>query len=297
MKKLLLSFFFLILLMPFALAKCGYVNFCPPQTSNTPLTFGQKISKRTGATLLSEKIAQMRVRKELKKATGQNFKVVIKTYSLMDLFNGRFKSITITGKNLDIEGAYLTSIELKTLCDFNHVDFGRNTIRFKENMIMSFNAVISNTDLMKTMQSSGYLDRLNCVNVHGCGITFFKLSGADIKLKNNKLCFRVKVTSQLLLEKPIEIVLDTELKAENGRIIMTKVNLAPTKIDLSKVANRIDQMNPLAFSLNVFENKNAKMCIQNVKIVEDKIYITGNVFIPKNEPQAKTVKKQKKLFF
>lgn len=204
---------------------------------------------------------------------------------MLDLLHGRFKSIVISGKNLDIEGVHLSSLELKTLCDFNYVQFNRNPIKFKENLIIRFSTIITDEDLRKTMESTGYLDKLNCVNVHGCGITFFKLSGAGVNITDNKLRFKIRVTSHLLLEKPLDVDMSTDLHAENGRIALTKIDLKNVVkgVDLSKVANQISTMNPLTFSLEVLENKNTKMCINDVEIINNKIVINGNIFIPKTE--------------
>jgi len=154
-------------------------------------------------------------------------------------------------------------------------------------MVVKFSTVISSDDLMKTMNSSGYLDRLNCVNVEGCGITFFKLSGAGVSIKNHKLYFTIRVTSQLLLAKPLDVSVATDLKVEDGRIVLTKIDLGNLNkgIDLSRVAYQLNAMNPLAFSLDVLENKNTKMCIKNVSISGDRITVDGNIFIPKNALQ------------
>jgi len=287
MKKIALI---LILMTSFAVsaapafADCDYSALCAQKPHGLASKKGQNFSNGIGATLLSEKIAEFKIKRDFKKATKQNFDVSVKSYSFQDFFHGRFKSIVISGKNLNIEGAYLTSLQLKTLCDFNYVRLDTNPIQFKENMVVGFSTVISDADLTKTMASSGYLDRLNCVNVEGCGITFFKLSGADVEVKNNKLYFTVKVTSELLLAKPLDIVLATDLKVEDGRIVFTKVNLGELVkgVDLSRVAYRLNAMNPLAFSLDVLENKNTKMCIKQVDIVGDKIMISGSIFIPKN---------------
>lgn len=283
MKKFLLLLSLIVFIAIPTFANCDYLGLCPPYAYNLSSKKWQVLSMRLGATLLSEKIAEAKVKEELKKITKQKFDVSVKSYSLQDLLRGRFKSIVISGKNLDINGVYLTSLELKTLCDFNYVQFDNNPIKFKENMIIGFSTVISDEDLMKTMQSSGYLNKLNCVNVHGCGITFFKLSGAGVDLENNKLHFKIRITSQLLLEKPLDIDMSTDLNAKNGRIVLTKIDLKNVVkgVDLSKVANQLNSINPLTFSLEVLENKNTKMCINNVEIVGNKIMINGNIFIPK----------------
>lgn len=284
---------FVIILMVFCLmifcavpsfAVCDYFNLCPKKSYGLSSKMGQAVSKGIGATSLSEKIAQARISSELKKATHQHFDVYVKSYSFQDFVHGRFKSILISGKNLNIEGAHLSSLELRTLCDFNYVQFNKTPIRFKENLILGFTTVISDNDLMQTMESNGYLDKLNCVNVKGCGITFFKLSGADVQIKNNKLFFKVRITSQLLLAEPLDIKMSSDLKVEDGRIIFTKVDLSslPKGMDLTNFAYRLNAINPLTFSLDVLENKNTKMCIKDVKIVGDKITIKGNIFIPQN---------------
>lgn len=284
MKKFLLILSLIIFVAIPVFASCDYMDLCAPYAYNLSSKRDQMISMRLGATLLSEKIAQFKIKEDLKKATKQNFDVSVRSYSILDLFRGRFKSITISGEKLNINGVYLTSLKLKTLCDFNYVQFDKTPIKFKENLIIGFSTIISDEDLRKTMQSNGYLDKLNCVNVRGCGITFFKLSGAGVDIKNNKLYFKVKVTSQLLLEKPLDIEMSTDLNAKNGRIILTKIDLKNVVkgVDLSKVANQLNSVNPLTFSLEVLENKNTKMCINNVKIVGNKIIINGNIFIPKS---------------
>lgn len=267
-----------------ALAGCDYTDKCSPKPYDLTSKTSQNISKFTGSTFLAEKVGQAIIKHELKKATKENFKVKIDSYSMQDLINGRFKSLQISGKNLEIEGAYLTSLELKTLCCFNYVDYKKSPMQFKENMVMGFTTKISDLDLRRTMKSGGYLDKLNSIKLSGLGITFFKLEGADIKIKNNKLYFTMKVTSQLFLSKPMDVVVAADLKVEDGRIVMTKVDFvnAYTRLDLSKITYLLNAINPLNFSLDILENKNTKMSVQNVNIVGDKITVNGTVFIPKN---------------
>ena len=289
MKKLILLICLMILSATPSFAVCDYSEMCQPKAYDLSSKAGQIISNATGATFFAEQIAQGIIGKELTKATKAKFKVNVKAYSFQDLSHGRFKSIHISGKNLNVNGIYLTSLDLKTLCDFNYVELNKNSIKFKENMIMKFSTEITDADLMKTMKSEGYLDKLNCVNVEGCGITFFKLSGADVGIKNNKLYFTIRVTSQLLLAKPIDIVIATDLKVEEGRIVLTKINVGnlPKGIDLSNVVYHLNAMNPLTFSMDVLENKDTKMCIKTVKIVGDKITVNGNILIPKNSSRSK----------
>ena len=266
-----------------AFAACDYSTMCSPKAYDTTSRTGQIVSKVTGATFFSEMLAELIIGKELKKATKEKFKVDMKSYSAKDLAQGRFKSLKISGKNLEIDGAYITSLEAKTLCDFNYVEIGKNSIKFKENLVMGYDLEISDADLRKTVQSAGYLDKLNKINLSAMGITFFKLSGADVQVKSNKLHFTIQVTTPFS-SKPIPILVRSDLKVENGNIVMTKVDLANiyTVIDLSKMTYLLNALNPLTFSTDILNNKNSKMSVQAVDIIGDRVIVKGTVFVPKN---------------
>lgn len=283
MKRLVLILCLLVFSSTQVFAICDYSAKCAPKAYDLSSKGAQITSKITGMTFLTEKIAQTIIKKELKKATKEKFKVEMKSYSANDLMHGRFKSLKISGKNLDIDGVYLTSLEAKTLCDFNYVELYKNNIKFKENMVMDFAMNISSQDLQKTIQSTGYLDKLNKTNLSCFGITFFKLSGADVQVKNNKLYFTVKVTTPMSAN-PIPIVVRSDLKVEDGNIVMTKIDLVNvfTVIDLSKITYLMNALNPLTFSTEILNNKDSKMSIKTVDIIGDKISVKGNIFVPKN---------------
>lgn len=283
MKKLVLILGLMIFCSTQAFAACDYTGKCTATPYDLSAKGCQITSNVTGLTFLSEKLAGLIIKKELKKATKENFKVKIDSYSAQDLANGRFKSLKISGKNLEIEDVYLTSLEAQTVCDFNYVELKGNSLKFKENMVMKFNIDISNTDLKKTINSTGYLNMLNRVNLSSMGITFFKLSSADVQVKNNKLYFTINVTSPLSA-KPIPVVVRSDLKVQDGDIVLTKLDIVNlyTVLDLSKATYLLNVLNPLTFSTEILNNKNSEMKIQTVDIIGDKIHIGGNIFIPKN---------------
>jgi len=285
MKKLFLVLSLIFFGSTQAFAACDYSGLCAPKAYDLSSSGCQLTSKVTGMTFLSEKIAQCIIRNELKKATKENFKVEIKSYSANDLLNGRFKSLKLYGKNLEIDGAYMSSFEAKTVCDFNYIQINKKTksIKFKENMVMNYALELSNNDLQKTLKSTDYLKMVNKIKLSSMGITFFKLSGANVEIKNNKLYFTINITSPLSA-KPIPICVRSEVKVEDGNIVLTKVDLvnAYTVLDLSKMTYLLNALNPLTFSTDILNNKNSKMKIQAVEIIGDRISIKGTLFIPKN---------------
>lgn len=283
MKKLILSIAAVLLFNNCAQAACDYINKCSPTAYGNVSPSWQKVSKYTGATFYAEQIANSIIRKELKKATKEKFRVQIKSCSAKDLLQGRFKSLQISGKNLEMENTYITLFELKTLCDFNYVEFGKDYIKFKENMVLDFTMEISDFDLRRTMKSTGYLEKLNSTNICAMGMTFLKLENADVKIKNNKLFFTLKVSSKLL-PMPVEVILKADLKVDGGRIILTKIDFVNLSagMNLSKAAHLLNTLNPLTFSTDILENKNSKLFVRTVSIIGDKIVINGLIFIPKN---------------
>ena len=282
MKKIILTIMLMVCFATPSFAINDYSNTCPAAYDISSKCC-QVASRLTGMTFLSEKIAQTIIKRELKKATKEKFKVEMKSYSAKDLAEGRFTSLRISGKNLEIDGFYLTSLEAKTLCEFNYVQLVGKSIKFKENMLMEFSAEVSDSDLRKTVHSAGYIEKMNKINLSAFGITFFKLDGADVQIKNNKLYFTVNVTSPLS-SKPIAIIVRSDLKVEDGNIVMTKIDFVNmfTVIDLSRVTYLLNALNPLTFSAEMLDNKDSKISVQSVDIVGNKIIVKGKVFIPKN---------------
>lgn len=283
MKKFLLILGLMISLAAPAFAICDYSQMCAPKAYDLSSRCARVTSNVTGMTFLSERIADFIIKGQLKKATKEKFKVDMQSFSANDLAHGRFKSLKISGKNLEIDGVYITSLEAKTLCGFNYVQLNKDSIKFKENMVMGFATEISSTDLQKTVKSTGYLQMLNQTNLSAFGITFFKLQGADVQIKNNKLYFTINVTTPFS-SAPIPVVVRSDLKVEEGKIVLTKIDFVNpfSVIDLSKAAYILNAINPLTFSVDILNNKDSKMSIQTVDIIGDKIIVKGNIFIPKN---------------
>ncbi len=282
---LLLFTLYSLLFTPPAFAVCDYAQMCAPKAYDLSSKGSQVASNVTGMTFLSEKIADLIIKSQIKKITKGKLKVNMQSYSAKDLLKGRFKSLKISGRNLEVEGAYISKLEAKTLCDFNYVKLNTKSksIKFKENMVMAFSTEVTNADLQKTVKSAGYLEKLNQTNLSAFGITFFKLQGADVQIKNNMLYFTINITTPFS-STPIPAMMRSGLKVEEGNIVLTKIGLLNsfTVIDLSKATYILNAINPLTFSVDILNNKDSKMTIQTVDIVGDKIIVKGTIFIPKN---------------
>lgn len=286
MKKIILSFVLLLAVQGVQAQDCSTLK-CPAPYDLTS-GFSRGMSTVTGQKFLSEKIGEKLVKKAIKKnITSGDIKVNLYAYSVRDLKAGRFKSLEIDGKNVDIQGVYISSFNAKTLCNFNYIaNDKRGNYIVKEDIPASFNAIITEEDLNKTMLSSDYKRMIDDINSIGGNLNIFQITSTNIKLKNDKMYYVLKY-SMPFVRKTKELVITANLKVENGQIELANTSFLNNSmaLDVDKLSKLINYINPLDFSAKILENKDAKFNIETVNISNGKITIDGNMTILKDKEQ------------
>ena len=249
-------------------------------TSNTSRFF----SSITGQNFLAEKIGAGLLKKAIKKnIESGSIMTDLQSYSVRDLKAGRFKSIEISGKNINAQGVYISSFTLKTLCNFNYiVDNKKGDVIIKENMPMSLSVEITEDDLNKTMLSSDYKRIISDVNSLAGG--FFEINSTQVRLKDNKMYYVLKYNMPFV-RKSKEIALCANLHIDNGKIVLADTSFVGSgaTLDINKFSKLLNYINPLDFSAKILENKDAKVNIKNVKIENKKITMDGIVTVLKDK--------------
>ena len=286
MKKIILSFVLLLAVQGVQAQDCSTLK-CPAPYDLTS-GFSRGMSTVTGQKFLSEKIGEKLVKKAIKKnITSGDIKVNLDAYSVRDLKAGRFKSLEINGKNIDIQGVYISSFNAKTLCNFNYIaNDKRGNYIVKEDIPASFNAIITEEDLNKTMLSSDYKRMIDDINNIAGNLNIFQITSTNIKLKNDKMYYVLKY-SMPFVRKTKELVITANLKVENGQIELANTSFLNNSmaLDVDKLSKLINYINPLDFSAKILENKDAKFNIETVNISNGKITIDGNMTILKDKEQ------------
>ena len=286
MKKIILSFVLLLAVQGVQAQDCSTLK-CPAPYDLTS-GFSRGMSTVTGQKFLSEKIGEKLVKKAIKKnITSGDIKVNLDAYSVRDLKAGRFKSLEINGKNVVIQGVYISSFNAKTLCNFNYIaNDKRGNYIVKEDIPASFNAIITEEDLNKTMLSSDYKRMIDDINSIGGNLNIFQITSTNIKLKNDKMYYVLKY-SMPFVRKTKELVITANLKVENGQIELANTSFLNNSmaLDVDKLSKLINYINPLDFSAKILENKDAKFNIETVNISNGKITIDGNMTILKDKEQ------------
>ena len=279
MKKLILLLGLLLLSSSAAFAsKCEYTCVEPYNMNNK---FSSFLSNITGLNFTRTKVSEAVMKKSLKKSLQGKVDINIQSYSAKDLSNGIFKSLKITGKDVSIDDIYVSFLELKSLCDFNYIEYDKKgNMVFKEEFPMSFAIQMSNDDINRTMQSEKYKKIINDVNK--LGFAGIKVASTESSIRGNKLYYSFTVNIPFM--KPQKIELTADLKVKNGQIDFENTRLSSNsfKFDLKKVDTLMNLLNPLDFSINIFDNKNAKVYIENVAIKNNIIVTDGIIIIPKD---------------
>ena len=286
MKKIVLGLVLLLAVQGAQAQDCSTLK-CPTPYDLTS-GFSRGMSTVTGQKFLSEKIGEKLVKKAIKKnIVSGDIKADLDAYSVRDLKAGRFKSLEVSGKNVDIQGIYVSSFNAKTLCNFNYIaNDKRGNYIVKEDIPVSFNAVVTEEDLNKTMNSSDYKRMIDDINSIGGNFNIFQITSTNIKLKNNKMYYVLKY-SMPFVRKTKELVISADLNVENGQIVLANTTFLNNSmsLDVDKLSKLINYINPLDFSAKILENKDAKFNIENVKISDGKIVVDGSMTILKDKEQ------------
>lgn len=278
-------FIFLIFLFMQGQSFANNCNFICTKPYDLSIGVSRFMSSITGSNFLAEQVAKSILKNEINKNAEGKFTVKVDSYSLKDLKKGIFKSILINGKNISTNDIYISSLKVATLCDFNYILFedGKDPI-FKEDLPLSFEIEISEQDLNKTMQSTSYIRNISKLNAVGANYGLFRINSTEIKIRENKLYYVLNVMIPFV-KNTQNIVIATDLTVVDGDIDFANSKLMNSvfSLDLKKIDKIINYLNPLDFSLNILENKDAVVTVKNVKIIEDRIVINGFFIIPKDE--------------
>lgn len=249
------------------------------------------LTAATGMTPLAHSIANSIIKKELVNSTGvqKGFKVKMKSFSAKDLASGRFKSLKITGKDLNFDGVYVSKFNAETICDFNYVIATKKDIKFKENFGMNYSMTVTDEDLQKTVLSKNYLKFLYSLNVKVGGLNLMELKDVNVKFNDDKFLFSLKMDNKMFnYSLPLNMDVSTQLSVKNGKFVLSHVTIENLnkKINLTQFTNMLNTINPLSYTVNVLNNKDSKIAIDSLDIKGDKLILEGTLFVPKNTVES-----------
>ena len=119
-------------------------------------------------------------------------------------------------------------------------------------------------------------------NLNSLAYPMFQAHNVSSKIVNNKLYILLEYNFPIApTPKNRVFVASSDFMVKNGKIKAVNVQLdsAYGKISLNKVANLLNLLNPLEFTVELLDSKKCDANIENVNIVDNKVKIDGKIFV------------------
>ena len=269
---------FLLFLLFFNVLQANASNVCEYCSTNTAQkTLKGSIFSICGINFLSKKIIEKEISHLIKKETNSKVKIKIDNFFGVDILSGQFSSLNAKSKNFAYGGLYFSDLNIKTVCPYNYISFSQNKLNFKENMFLEYETNITQNDLEKISNSPEFKNIIEEMNKNNSISSLIEIKNINLALRKNKLYLKYTILpaskNNIITSfiKPIKISLGANLTVENEKLKLSNINTPKKYSFLNPIINKLD---PLLYG---FEIK-----IKQAQINDNKILITGTIFIPKN---------------
>ena len=229
---------------------------------------------------VSDNIVEHCIKRALEKETNAKFRVKFSSYTLSSLKKGIFKSIEIEGEDVQVENITLPYVHLRSISDYNYIDYKNNSIGFKSNMEYDYNLVLSEDSINAALSRKEYTKVLDKVN--NIAYPLFVAKSLSTKIMHDRMYLILTYNFPIApSEKDKKFVTSSKFEVVDGEVFATDVRLDSVYKNISarKVANLINLLNPLEFMLELIDSKKYKGKIQNVNIVDNIVKVNGRIYI------------------
>jgi len=209
------------------------------------------IMSTSGANFLTRKIVQKEIAKALKKETGSDFKVHFNSFWGTNIAKGEFSGLKAVSKNYSDKKLKAQNLEITTICPYNKIGYKNDKLIFDTNIILNFVAEVNEANLSEMLkQKVQIIDDKIVVN---CKASAFGI----------KMSMKIKAG----------------LKVVNNRIQLCNIEIKNKTIDTSKYLSALNLTN---FSIDLNKALKADVKIEDIKIYNSKVYLSGFVIVPKS---------------
>ena len=229
---------------------------------------------------LGERIVTKALKHSLNKEAPGDYKIKFKGYTLSSLKEGIFKYLEIIGENVTVENIEFPYFNIKSVTDYNWVDYNQNPIAYKSNMEFDFVAHLSDKSINDALEKDGYKKVLNNVNQKAYPI--FTLNKVNVKFKNNKMYIIMSYNFPIApREKDKTFIVSTGLRIIRNEIETCNVLFDSLYGNLpqNKVVNLVNLVDPLDYLSNQFKINNGEVKINEIKIEDNIVVINGKIYI------------------
>ena len=236
---------------------------------------------------LAEWIAKRAIKKALKKETGADFDVQFEGYTTSSIKRGIFKTLEITGNDITFDDVMVPYVHLKSLTDYNYIDYTKNPMVYKSDMTFSYDLLLSEESINAALKDSDYMKVITKVNKIASPV--FVVKGVRTKIVNNKMYVITDYNFPIALTKDRVFIVQTDFQVVNGKIKAknVKIDTSYGNLGLNKVANLINYLNPLEFTIHLLDDNKYNGNIENVNIVDNRVKVDGKIYVKSTDKGGK----------
>ena len=228
----------------------------------------------------AENLVERSLKKALKKETGAKFDVKFSGYTLASMKKGIFKSLELTGIDVEDNGIVLPYVHLKSISDYNYIDYKKKPMEFKSDMIFQYDIELSEESINKALEEGDYKKIIKSVNIISGPL--FEAKGVRTKIVNSKMYIIMDYNFPIIKSsKDKMFIMTSDFMVADGKIRAKNVHIDSSygRISLNKVTNLINLLNPLEFTLDMLENKQCQGKIENINIVDNRVKVSGKIYV------------------
>jgi hypothetical protein len=119
-------------------------------------------------------------------------------------------------------------------------------------------------------------------NLNNRAYPLFTMNKISIRLKNNKTFIIMEYNFPLSpMKNDKKFVVSTDFKVVENKIIADNINISSLygALQHNKIANLINGLDPLSYTLTVLNTKKCNAKVENVKIIDNLVEIDGKIFV------------------
>ena len=259
-----------------------YDLYCPKEPYNLSNSVNRGLQSITGINFLVSRVAQKQIKKNILDVANGDIKVNVGSFSATDSKNGKFKSISLKGENIDVYSIYISNLSVKTRCKFMHFDLNSNPIKLLEPTIVDFDAKFSENDLNKILRTNSYKKYFFRMKYNSKDLKGLEISRPRVVIRDEKINFLVNIKAPFIKTFMLRATSSMEIVNNSFNLKDLRLGTYTHNIPIVGANYLINLLNPLNFAQHAFEKEGFKMLLKNVKINGSDIVTSGSVFIKKS---------------
>jgi len=219
------------------------------------------------------------IKAALKKETKANFDVKFEGYTTSSIKKGIFKYIELKGNDVNYHDIVIPYVYLKSLTDYNYVDYTQTPMVFKSDMTYEYELLLSEDAINYALKDSDYKKVLTKVN--RIASPLFVINDVSVKVIDNKMYIVTSYNFPIARGKDRTFVAQSDFEIVDGQIKAKNVSIdtAYGNLGLNKVANLINYLNPLDFTLNLLDDNKHNGTIESINIVDNNVKVSGKIYV------------------